>query len=78
MKRPTTGPVIRNDDVWDMCDCTADLMMAWYVDGTWVPMFAIDDTRNVEADAREYDAVNANAWMIGCPTCGRVYARGIH
>lgn len=80
-KRPL-GPVFRNadDDEWpdvfDVCDCAADPAMAWHVDGEWQFMYPITSERNVDADHAEYVARRANAWMVGCPQCGRVYARG--
>lgn len=78
MKRPINGPVIRGGDVWDLCDCKAMPMMAWHFDDKWTAMYGIDDGRDINADAKEYKARNADAWMIGCPQCGRVYARGFN
>lgn len=66
------------DPVFETCACPEAPVMWWLVphDG-WQVAYSLTADRDVKADSAEYIAVGALAFQVSCPTCGRVYLRGV-
>lgn len=66
------------DPVFDLCDCPLNPVMWWLLPHKgWVVAYGMNGQRDIPADAKEYRKQGALAFQVSCPTCQRVYVRGV-